>query len=108
MCTCNGAAWLREQLDSIAAQSRLPDHVVISDDASTDGTWPLLEAWQAAMAGRVRVTLLRNDPRVGIVRNFEAATRARPGAAAAPTGNRGCSSAAATRSSCSRGRADAR
>jgi hypothetical protein len=35
MCTYNGALHLREQLESIAAQTRLPDELVICDDRST-------------------------------------------------------------------------
>jgi glycosyltransferase involved in cell wall biosynthesis len=37
MCTYNGAAYLPEQLESIAAQTRLPDELVVCDDRSNDG-----------------------------------------------------------------------
>jgi hypothetical protein len=36
MCTYNGAAYLAEQLDSLSAQTRLPDELVVCDDSSTD------------------------------------------------------------------------
>ncbi len=42
LCTYNGEAYLDEQLDSILAQTRRPDLVVIGDDGSTDGTLDLL------------------------------------------------------------------
>ena len=45
LCTYNGAAYLGEQLDSIATQSRLPDEVVVCDDGSTDGTVGILQAF---------------------------------------------------------------
>src|SRR5580765_2746419 len=34
MCTYNGARYLREQLDSIAAQTRHPEELVVCDDGS--------------------------------------------------------------------------
>ena len=36
--TRNGATFLREQLESILGQSRPVDEIVLSDDASSDGT----------------------------------------------------------------------
>ena len=36
MCTYNGARFLSEQLDSIAAQTRPPDEFVVCDDGSSD------------------------------------------------------------------------
>lgn len=36
--TYNGSAYLREQLESIQAQSRVPDEIVVSDDGSSDLT----------------------------------------------------------------------
>ncbi|MQY72900.1 MAG: glycosyltransferase [Dehalococcoidia bacterium] len=45
MCTFNGAAYLREQLDSISRQTRLPDKMVICDDGSTDDTAAICEAY---------------------------------------------------------------
>lgn len=69
MCTYNGAAYLREQLDSLVAQT-LPFHeLVVQDDGSTDGTWELLEAFRGAHPER-RVRLFRNPVRLGYNRNF--------------------------------------
>ena len=41
--TFNGMKHLPQQLDSIVAQTRAVQHIVISDDNSTDGTWEYLE-----------------------------------------------------------------
>ena len=41
----NGIRWLGETLDSLAAQSRPPDRVVVIDDASTDGTPDLVREY---------------------------------------------------------------
>ena len=71
--TCNGLTYLPEQLRSILAQTRPVAHIVVSDDCSTDGTWAYLQAW--AREAPVRVTLVRNDPPLGVSANFEQAMR---------------------------------
>lgn len=38
LCTWNGTAFLRQQIDSILSQTRVPDEIVIRDDVSSDGT----------------------------------------------------------------------
>ena len=43
MSTHNGERFLRQQLDSVLNQSRLPDEFVVCDDASTDSTLDMLE-----------------------------------------------------------------
>jgi glycosyltransferase involved in cell wall biosynthesis len=73
MCVFNGVRFLREQLDSIAGQTQLPDRVAIIDDGSTDGSWEVLRQWAAEAP--MPVTLHRNDSNVGVVRNFENAAR---------------------------------
>jgi glycosyltransferase involved in cell wall biosynthesis len=67
--TFNGLKYISPQLESIIKQTRSVDHIVISDDRSTDGTWEFLEKW--AKHAPVRVTLLRNEPQLGLTRNFE-------------------------------------
>jgi glycosyltransferase involved in cell wall biosynthesis len=47
MSTFNGAEFLGEQLNSIAAQTRLPDNVYVRDDGSTDDTLAVLETFAA-------------------------------------------------------------
>lgn len=48
LATHDGGAFLRPQLDSILGQRGVDVRVVVSDDASTDGTWAILERAAAA------------------------------------------------------------
>lgn len=43
----NEAATLPEWIDSVSAQTRQPDEVIVVDGGSTDGSWELLEKWAA-------------------------------------------------------------
>ena len=72
MCTYNGAEFLPAQLQSIIAQSRPPDEIVICDDGSTDDTRPLLQKF-AAEASIPNITLHFNEQNLGSVKNFEKA-----------------------------------
>jgi hypothetical protein len=71
MCTYNGALYLREQLDSIAGQTRLPDELVVCDDGSTDATLAILEGFAAAAPFPVRIHV--NPTQLGTPKNFERA-----------------------------------
>lgn len=71
LCTYNGAVFLREQLESIAAQIRPPDELIISDDQSTDNTLRLIEEFAATAGFPVRLSV--NQSNLGIARNFEKA-----------------------------------
>jgi rhamnosyltransferase len=64
----NGTAWIEEQLTSIQAQIGVTVHILISVDASTDGT----EAWCYDYArNHLNVTLLPpSEPCGGAARNF--------------------------------------
>jgi glycosyltransferase involved in cell wall biosynthesis len=78
LCTHNGAAFLREQLASILAQTLLPDEIVISDDASTDSTLEIIESEVASFRSAngdaaPNVTVLRNETPLGVSANFERA-----------------------------------
>ena len=68
MATYNGARWLRAQLDSFAAQTRLPDELVVTDDGSTDGTPDVVAAFAATAPFPVR--FVRNPVRLGFNGNF--------------------------------------
>lgn len=46
MATLQGSSYVREQLDSILAQTRPVDRIVISDDGSTDGTVEILNEYR--------------------------------------------------------------
>jgi glycosyltransferase involved in cell wall biosynthesis len=73
LCSYNGARYLQEQLESIAAQTRLPDELVISDDGSSDATLSIVQAFAAQAAFPVK--LLRSERRLGSTLNFECAIR---------------------------------
>lgn len=71
MCTYNGARFLQAQLDSIAAQTELPQRMAIVDDGSDDESWALLRRWAATAPFDVK--LHRNPQTLGVTRNFERA-----------------------------------
>lgn len=68
MATHNGAAHLREQLASIAQQTRRPDELIVSDDASRDQTREIVLRFADEVA--FPVVLLTNDPALGVAGNF--------------------------------------
>lgn len=71
MCTYNGAAYLQEQLESIASQTRPPDELVVCDDRSEDATARIVEAFARTAPFPVRWHV--NPANLGITRNFEQA-----------------------------------
>jgi len=71
MTTYNGARHLREQLDSLGAQSHLPDELVVGDDGSTDETLQILEDF--ADSAPFPVHIHQNAERLGFTKNFLAA-----------------------------------
>lgn len=77
LCTHNGAKYLRGQLESILAQGRRPDEIVVSDDASTDDTELIVrEALGDAAALGISAKYLGGGPRLGVTANFERAIAA--------------------------------
>jgi len=75
--TYNGERFLKEQLDSILNQTYPNTEIVISDDASTDGTRSILEDY-AAKDSRIRVFF--SDKNAGLLRNYEKAVQLTQGA----------------------------
>ena len=68
MATYNGEKYLQQQLDSIAAQTILPDELVVCDDCSTDKTIEILENFKNKVGFKVRI--LQNQVNSGYVKNF--------------------------------------
>ena len=64
MCTYNGAEFLPAQLESIFAQTRTADEIVVCDDGSTDETRSLIPQ---------NVILHENEKKLGTAKNFERA-----------------------------------
>lgn len=71
LCTYNGARFLSEQLESIAAQTHLPDEVVVCDDGSSDGTLGVVA--QFARTVPFLVSCYKNLTQLGVTKNFERA-----------------------------------
>ncbi len=71
MCTYNGARFLSEQLESIAAQTRVPDELVVCDDGSTDETVEIIKAFVERAPFAVRLEINRRN--LGSTKNFEKA-----------------------------------
>lgn len=73
LCTRNGSAFIGEQLRSILFQQRLPDELILCDDASDDDTVAI--AREALRAAPIRVQVLENEETLGVAANFESALR---------------------------------
>lgn len=71
MATYNGAAFVHEQLESFVRQTRLPDELVVTDDASSDETVTIVERF--ATVAPFRVSIHRNPQRLGYTTNFSKA-----------------------------------
>lgn len=71
LCTYNGERYLADLLDSVAAQERRPDELVVCDDGSSDGTVALLEAFARQAPFDVRIEV--NPRTLGVTKNFERA-----------------------------------
>lgn len=68
LCTRNCAPYLGAQLDSILAQQRLPDELVVGDEASSDGSHEILKRF--AQGAPFPVIILRNPEPLGVAANF--------------------------------------
>jgi glycosyltransferase involved in cell wall biosynthesis len=71
MTTFNGERYLAEQLESIAAQTRLPDELVVHDDKSTDSSVELLQDFKRVAPFQVHI--VENAQNLGFTANFGAA-----------------------------------
>lgn len=79
LCAYNGATFIREQVASILSQTVLPIQIVLSDDASVDGT---IQEFTAAVeratrsrpdVANIAIVILRNESPLGVTKNFEQA-----------------------------------
>jgi glycosyltransferase involved in cell wall biosynthesis len=67
--TYNGAQWMDDLLGSLAGQTRLPDEVVICDDASQDETFELI--CKFALEAPFDVVIHQNEENLGVNGNYE-------------------------------------
>lgn len=66
--TYNGATYLPWQLESIIQQTHKPSQIIIVDDASSDDTVVIAQAFAAAHS---EVMVVQNETRLGYIKNFE-------------------------------------
>lgn len=69
MGTCQGQRFLKEQLDSLAAQTHRNWRLYASDDGSTDETHAIVQKFSVGLRGRNEVVLV-NGPGKGWVANY--------------------------------------
>ena len=68
MATYNGEKYIKQQLDSILNQTYNEFNLIISDDASLDGTISILKEYQNKDS---RIKVFKQDKNLGVVENFE-------------------------------------
>ena len=73
LATYNGERFIRDQLQSLSTQTRLPDELIVSDDCSTDRTVAIVESFSRIAPFPVRI--LRNERNLGFSDNFLRAAR---------------------------------
>jgi glycosyltransferase involved in cell wall biosynthesis len=81
LCTHNGARFLADQIRSICLQTLPPQEIILSDDASSDGSVEVarrtLRACKDTEAGlSIRLKVLENATPLGVTKNFERAVSA--------------------------------
>lgn len=73
LCTYNGQAYLKQQIDSFLSQTHQKWTLYVSDDGSTDGTLALLEEYQS-LIGKERIQVF-SGPHAGFAENFMSLVR---------------------------------
>lgn len=68
--TYNGKRYLRELMDSLRNQTRQPDEVLVSDDASSDGTVELVRSYIEEY-GLTSWRVIENTKNIGWKANFK-------------------------------------
>ncbi len=69
LATYNGERFLHQQLNSLLAQSRLPEEIIICDDGSTDSTKSILNEYKKKHPEIIAV--YENKTNLGYIKNFE-------------------------------------
>jgi len=72
MATYNGEQFLREQMDSILAQTYPIKEIIVQDDCSTDGTIDIIRSY---MESHANIRLFINERNLGYNLNFETAAK---------------------------------
>jgi glycosyltransferase involved in cell wall biosynthesis len=74
VCSYNGQSYLREQLNSLLNQDKLPDEIIIIDDCSKDNSWDLICDFKNSNT-HIIIRTFRNDNNIGFVNNFSQAIK---------------------------------
>lgn len=69
LCTYNGEKYISEQLQSLFAQTRRPDEIIISDDGSSDNTVKIAET--LLNESKINYKIFKQSPSLGVFKNFE-------------------------------------
>jgi glycosyltransferase involved in cell wall biosynthesis len=72
--TYNGSCYLEEQLESILAQSVMPNEIIVTDDGSTDATLSIIDRVTERFGVPARglaVTVITHPGPSGVTQNFE-------------------------------------
>ena len=69
LCTCNGEAYLRGQIDSLLAQTYPFHELIVQDDCSTDSTGHIIRSYQQRYPER-NIRFYANPQRMGFNKNF--------------------------------------
>lgn len=73
ICTYNGEKYISKQLESILAQTRPVDEIIVSDDSSTDKTVQCVR--KILKKSEIPYFISVNEKNMGVVRNFYEATK---------------------------------
>lgn len=68
LCTCNGAKYIEEQLESIYKQTVVPDEIILCDDKSDDQTVEL--ARKSLIHSGIEYKIVENTSRIKVWKNF--------------------------------------
>lgn len=68
MATYNGSLYLKQQMESIVAQTYPSIEIIVVDDCSTDDTIEILKAFQSAYPN---IQIFPNEKNIGYIKNFE-------------------------------------
>ncbi len=71
LCTYNGETFIQEQLESILAQTFLPNEIIICDDGSSDHTLDIAETTLSPQG--IAYKIIKNTTNQGVTRNFQKA-----------------------------------
>lgn len=72
LCTYNGVKFLKEQLDSLIAQTYANLEIIVVDDCSTDKTFEILTGYAARYP---QFKIYQNEANLGFTANFEKAVK---------------------------------